>query len=379
MAASEVAPFAKTGGLGRRRRPRSPRYLASAGHDVRLFLPLLREPEGARPAVHAGGLPAATCRSASATGRTRSRSSPTTLPGTDLPSTSSCARRSTAATPPTPPTPTSTCASPCSRARRSSRASAWASRPTSFHVHDWHTALVPALPEDALRLGPALRRHATVLTIHNIGVPGHGRGRRAPRAGPRRRLAACSTRTTSPAGRLSFLTTGLLYADALTTVSRDLRAGDADPEYGMGLDPLLRARARLVRRHRQRDRHGDLVARDRSATSPARYSADDLSGKARCKRALLDEVGLAPAPDAPRARHRLAHDRAEGLRPRLRGPAPGCSRTPRCASSCSGSGDAGTEAFFRGLARALSRQGRASARATTTRSRTGSRRAPTSS
>jgi starch synthase len=82
-----------------------------------------------------------------------------------------------------------------------------------------------------------------VLTIHNIGYQGV-----FPRSAARRRSARRPARarcTRRPARRrVSFLKTGVLYADALTTVSPHLRARDPDAEYGMGLEELLRTRAR---------------------------------------------------------------------------------------------------------------------------------------
>jgi starch synthase len=100
------------------------------------------------------------------------------------------------------------------------------------------------------------------------------------------------------AGRVSFLRTGLIYADALSTVSRTYAREIQTPEHGFGLDGMLRARAdHLV---------GIVNGVDYGEWDPAtdphlphHYSAADLSGKAAMKRALLERVGLPAADDVP--------------------------------------------------------------------------------
>jgi starch synthase len=92
-------------------------------------------------------------------------------------------------------------------------------------------------------------------------------------------------------GRFSFLTTGLIYADALTAVSETYAREIQTPEHGFGLDPLLRARTESV--------FGIVNGVDyeewspeKDALIPARFSASDLSGKARCRQHLLQKFGL---------------------------------------------------------------------------------------
>jgi starch synthase len=99
-------------------------------------------------------------------------------------------------------------------------------------------------------------------------------------------------------GRVSYIKGGISFADALTTVSPTYAREIQTPEYGFGLDGTLRARTGVLTGilngadYNEWDpRHDPLI--------PAPYSADDLSGKEACKRALLAELGL---PEAALAR-----------------------------------------------------------------------------
>jgi starch synthase len=100
-------------------------------------------------------------------------------------------------------------------------------------------------------------------------------------------------------GNISLLKAGLVYADALSTVSRKYAAEIQTPEQGEGLDGLLRARHASLT--------GILNGVDYAAWNPetdrftpAHYSADELAGKRECKRALIQELGLnAAANDRP--------------------------------------------------------------------------------
>jgi starch synthase len=98
--------------------------------------------------------------------------------------------------------------------------------------------------------------------------------------------------------QLNFMKAGLVFADALTTVSPTYAREITTYEGGAGLDALLR--------HRARDLHGilngiDVEAWDpaRDVHLPARYSAADPRGKAACKAALQRELGLPVRPDVP--------------------------------------------------------------------------------
>jgi starch synthase len=162
--------------------------------------------------------------------------------------------------------------------------------PDLAHCHDWHTALLPAY----LRWdGPRL---ATLFTVHNLAHQGLFPSDEFPLTGLP--ADAFTMDGVEFFGRVNVLKAGLVWADLLSTVSETYAREIQTPEYGMGLDGLLRARSA--------DLFGVLNGVDYTrwdpATDPylvANYSADDLSGKARCKAALQRELGLADAPHVP--------------------------------------------------------------------------------
>jgi len=151
--------------------------------------------------------------------------------------------------------------------------------PDVFHVHDWHTALVPLYLRSIYAWDRMFARTRTVLTLHNLGYQGVFGAQVLGELG----LASHSQMLHQEdlgQGRVSFLKSGLLYADALTTVSRTYAREIQTPEHGFGLDPLLRARAdRLV---------GIVNGVDYGEWDPAhdpyiphKYSAKSLVGKSK--------------------------------------------------------------------------------------------------
>ncbi len=163
----------------------------------------------------------------------------------------------------------------------------WA--PNVIHCHDWHAALLPVLLKNGYLHRRVFRQSNAVLTIHNIGYQGVFPSRLAPELGL----------TASPeAPELNFLREGIAAADALTTVSPSHAAEILTPEYGKGLDPLLRQRRnRLV---------GILNGVDYSvwnpatdARLPARYDGSNLGGKRTCRDTLIAHAGLRPGQPGP--------------------------------------------------------------------------------
>jgi len=169
--------------------------------------------------------------------------------------------------------------------------------PDVFHVHDWHTALVPLYLRSVYAWDRMFARTRTVLTLHNLGYQGVfgtqvlGDLGLAPHA-------KMLHQEDLGQGRVSFLKSGLLYADVLTTVSRTYAREIQTPEHGFGLDPLLRARAdRLV---------GIVNGVDYGEWDPAhdpyiphKYSSKGLAGKAKMKQALLKKLDLPHRKEAP--------------------------------------------------------------------------------
>jgi starch synthase len=166
-------------------------------------------------------------------------------------------------------------------------------QPAVVQSHDWHAALTSAY----LAFGPVQgRRVASVYTVHNLayqgifapihffdlGLPPH----------------AFAVNGVEFHGQLSFMKAGLYFADYITTVSPSYAREIQTPEQGCGLDGLLRARAAEV--------SGILNGVDEAVWNPAfdaaidtPFDAKNPAGKARCKAALQQSLGLSVRADAP--------------------------------------------------------------------------------
>jgi starch synthase len=161
--------------------------------------------------------------------------------------------------------------------------------PDLFHCHDWQAALVPVLLRGVYGYDPAFAHVPVVLTVHNIAYQGRYGSDVLWRTGLPGHLFHAGALEFW--GDVSFLKGGMLFADYLTTVSRKYAEEIQTPQFGYGLDGVARTRAsRLV---------GILNGADYSTWSPetdrwiaANYSAKDLSGKAVCKRDLLRGLRL---------------------------------------------------------------------------------------
>jgi len=169
--------------------------------------------------------------------------------------------------------------------------------PDIFHCHDWQSALIPVLLRSLYEDDPAFAGVATVFTIHNIGYQGLFPSETIPLL-----MLPWDLFTINRLeffGKVNFLKGALVFSDFVTTVSRKYSQEIQTSENGFGLEGVLKARAATVA--------GILNGVDYGAWNPetdkhiaAHYSADDLSGKAECKRDLMREMGLAAAdPDLP--------------------------------------------------------------------------------
>jgi starch synthase len=173
----------------------------------------------------------------------------------------------------------------------------WASRQSQpisiLHAHDWQAGLVPVY---------ASRRWPTVFTIHNLAFQGIFDKAWVPVLGLR-------WEDFTVAGfefwdRLSYLKAGVMFSDALTTVSPTYAQEIQRPEYGYGFDGIIRARSSALT--------GILNGIDDVAWDPRRdqflpqpFDATDVEGKRASKRALLELYGL-PTDDAAMARPLIA-------------------------------------------------------------------------
>ncbi len=169
--------------------------------------------------------------------------------------------------------------------------------PDVVHVHDWHTALVPLYLKTLFAWDRLFASTRTVLTIHNLGYQGVFGARALADLGLAAHRGLLPAEDLA-ADRIGFLRAGLVHADALTTVSRTYALEIQTPEQGFGLDPVLRARAdRLVGIVNGVD-YGEWDP-SHDPRLPHRYSERSLAGKGRMKRALLERVGLAAGREIP--------------------------------------------------------------------------------
>lgn len=158
------------------------------------------------------------------------------------------------------------------------------------HCNDWPTGLLPVLTSQA----PS--SPATVYTIHNLAYQGRFPLAAAAEMGLADNPAV--VRTLTHGGQLNFMTGGIRAATVISTVSERYAREIQTKVFGDGLENLLLARSDDL----FGIRNGIDVSQWNPATDPAlpaNYSADDPSGKSRCKRALQEELGLAVEADVP--------------------------------------------------------------------------------
>jgi starch synthase len=161
--------------------------------------------------------------------------------------------------------------------------------PDVFHVHDWQTAMLAVLLRSTYYFDPLVRHVPVVLTIHDVAYQGW-----FPPKTIETLLLPWDLFTHDKLQHydtLDFLKGGIVYADAITTVSRKYAEEIQTAEFGNGLEGALRGRSG--------DLFGILNGVDYSewdpATDPhiaAHYSADKLAGKKECRRDLLHAFGL---------------------------------------------------------------------------------------
>ncbi|SDF16409.1 glycogen synthase GlgA [Terriglobus roseus] len=161
--------------------------------------------------------------------------------------------------------------------------------PDVFHAHDWQAALIPIFLRSIYFFDPVLRRVPCVFTIHNAGYQGWFPSSIMPRL-----LLPWDMFTMDKLemyDQVNLLKGGLVYADALTTVSRRYAEEIQTSEFGNGLDAIFRRRSA--------DLFGILNGVDYEEWDPAQdkhiaahYSADNLKGKKECRRDLLHAFGM---------------------------------------------------------------------------------------
>ena len=169
-------------------------------------------------------------------------------------------------------------------------------RPDLVHGHDWQTALLPVLLKTKFAADPFFKRTKSILTVHNIAYQGHFPHKQFGSLGLDPSLY--SVDGFEFYGKINLLKAGLLFADALTTVSPTYAKEIRTQEYGFGLEGVVKKRAK--------DLHGILNGLDTKLWDPAvdkripaAYSAADMSGKRRCKAELQKLCRFEEDPDIP--------------------------------------------------------------------------------
>jgi len=161
--------------------------------------------------------------------------------------------------------------------------------PDVYHVHDWQTAMLAVLLRSTYYFDPVLRHVPALLTIHNAGY----QGLFPPRTMEQLLLPwdMFTFERLEQNDQLNFLKGGIVYADAVTTVSSKYAEEIQTAEFGNGLEGTLR--------RRNGDLFGILNGVDYEEWDPAidphiaaHYSAENLEGKKECRRDLLHAFGL---------------------------------------------------------------------------------------
>jgi starch synthase len=167
-------------------------------------------------------------------------------------------------------------------------------RPDIVHLNDWQTALVPVYLRTIYR-HPTLSRTRSVFTIHNLAYQGRFPPSELYSTGLD--WGVFHSGALEFYGMLNLLKGGLVFADALTTVSPSYAEETQRPEFGHGLDGVVRAqRHKLTGILNGVDAHTWNPATD--PLLPAHFHRDELSGKAVCKRTLQERFGLPVRADA---------------------------------------------------------------------------------
>ena len=297
LAASEVVPFAKTGGLADVAGA-LPKALKAMGHDVRIVMPRYyivdKEKYGLKPLEGAMGVPMGSM------GELWAGVCEGVLPGSDIPvyfieydrffgrkglydeegfsfddndnryiffskaAMQLCAKLGFA--------------------------------PDIIHANDWHTGAIPLLLNTRFKGESVFENTASVLTIHNLQHQGHFyKGAIDVMEVPWEEFTPLSLESW---GGINLLKGGITHCDMLTTVSSKYAQEIQTEEFGWGLEAHIRGHShKLV---------GIVNGIDYDEWSPlndpfiaAPFSADDLSGKAACKRALQEQFGLPQREEVP--------------------------------------------------------------------------------
>ena len=167
-----------------------------------------------------------------------------------------------------------------------------------LHCNDWQTALAPVFLREFYQGLPLYDRVKTVFSIHNVAFQGQFSDTVMEDILGVAHIPAAATQLRCDACSINYMLGALHYADAITTVSPTYAGEIQTPEFGEGLDGVLRERSYALQ--------GILNGIDVAAFDPAtdkriaaNYTVDDRYGKAVCKAKLQEELGLEVRDDRP--------------------------------------------------------------------------------
>ena len=167
-----------------------------------------------------------------------------------------------------------------------------------LHCNDWQTALSPVFLREFYQGIPLYDRVRTVFSIHNVAFQGQFTDKLLNDILGLAHIPAAAAQLRCDSRSINYMLGGLHYTDAITTVSPTYAGEIQTPEYGEGLDGILRDRSYVLQ--------GILNGIDTKAFDPAtdkriaaNYSEKNMSGKATCKAKLQEELGLEVRDDRP--------------------------------------------------------------------------------
>ena len=167
-----------------------------------------------------------------------------------------------------------------------------------LHCNDWHTAMAPVFLREFYMDNPLYAHVRTVFSIHNIAFQGQFSAKMLNDVLGLAHIPAAAFQLTCGPDAINFMQGALNYTDAITTVSPTYAGEIQTPEYGEGLDGVLRRRSSILR--------GIVNGIDTDAFDPAtdskiaaNFTVSNRSGKAACKKALQEELGLEVRDDRP--------------------------------------------------------------------------------
>ena len=167
-----------------------------------------------------------------------------------------------------------------------------------LHCNDWQTALAPVFLREFYQGLPLYDRVKTVFSIHNVAFQGQFSDTVMEDILGMAHIPAAATQLRCDACSINYMLGALHYADAITTVSPTYASEIQTPEFGEGLDGVLRERSYAL----QGILNGiDVVGFDPATDKriAANYTVDDRAGKAVCKAKLQEELGLEIRDDRP--------------------------------------------------------------------------------